>query len=74
MVFNLKFKIILFSFLNLFYLAYDALLGSKGDWKELCYRSMIHGGDNDSTGCIAGSWYGAVYGFNQVNPKLYEVI
>lgn len=53
-------------------IAYDALLGCKGDWKELCYRSMIHGGDNDSTGCIAASWYGAIFGFKGVNPKLYE--
>ncbi len=35
---------------------------------------MLHGGDNDSTGCIAGSFYGAIYGFNGVNEKNYKVI
>jgi ADP-ribosylarginine hydrolase len=35
-------------------IAYDALLGCNGDWIELCHRAMLHGGDNDSTGCIAG--------------------
>ena len=41
-------------------IAYDGLLGCGGDWKELCLRAMLHGGDNDSTGCIAGSWFGAL--------------
>ena len=30
---------------------------------------MLHGGDNDSTGTIAGAWFGAQYGFNGV-PKI----
>jgi ADP-ribosylarginine hydrolase len=34
---------------------------------------MLHGGDNDSTGCIAGSWYGALHGFNGVPRNNYEV-
>jgi ADP-ribosylarginine hydrolase len=55
-------------------IAYDALLSCKEDWKELCLRAMLHGGDNDSTGCIAGSFYGAIYGFNGVNEKNYKVI
>jgi ADP-ribosylarginine hydrolase len=29
---------------------------------------MLHGGDTDTTGCIAGSWYGAMYGFADI-PK-----
>ena len=44
-------------------IAYDALLGCKGDWNELCLRGVLHGGDNDSTGTIAGAWFGAMYGF-----------
>ncbi len=47
-------------------IAYDGLLGCGGDWRELCERAVLHGGDNDSTGCIAGSFYGAVYGFEGV--------
>ena len=33
----------------------------------------MHGGDNDSTGCIAGSWYGALYGLKGVSPNNYQV-
>ena len=47
-------------------IAYDALLGCKGDWNELCLRGVLHGGDNDSTGTIAGAWFGAMYGFKGV--------
>ena len=28
-------------------IAYDALLGCNGDWKELVLRGVLHGGDND---------------------------
>jgi len=27
------------------------------------FQSILHGGDNDSTGTIAGAWFGAFYGF-----------
>ena len=30
----------------------------------------MHGGDNDSTGTIAGAWYGAYYGWKDV-PKIH---
>lgn len=50
-------------------IAYDALLGSK-DWTDLCLRGMLHGGDNDSTGAIAGAWFGALYGFKGV-PEIH---
>ncbi|KAL9656224.1 hypothetical protein ABK040_007840 [Willaertia magna] len=43
-------------------IAYDALLGSNGNWEELLHRAALHGGDSDSTGTIAGAWYGALYG------------
>lgn len=49
-------------------IAYDAFLSSKGSWEELCLRAILHGGDNDSTGTIAGAWFGAFYGFKGV-PK-----
>ncbi len=54
-------------------IAYDGLLGCGGDWRELCLRAMLHGGDNDSTGCIAGGWYGALFGFKGVNPNNHQV-
>ncbi len=54
-------------------IAYDALLGSNDSWEELMLRAALHGGDSDSTGCIAGSWFGAIYGFKNVNKNNYEV-
>lgn len=47
-------------------IAYDSLLGSLDNYEEMCLRSMLHGGDNDSTGTIAGAWFGALYGFKGV--------
>ncbi|XP_072039310.1 ADP-ribosylhydrolase ARH1-like [Amphiura filiformis] len=50
-------------------IAYDAFLGASDSWEELCHRGMIHGGDNDSTGVMAGCWYGVMHGFEGV-PKI----
>merc|ERR1712025_414009 len=59
-------------------IAYDALLwvetqlpdGSDAErWAELCHRAVLHRGDNDSTGSIAGAWYGALHGFEGVPAK-----
>ena len=36
-------------------IAYGALLGCKEDCRELCMRSMFHGGDSDSTGIITAA-------------------
>ncbi len=49
-------------------IAYDALLGARDNWEELCLRAMLHGGDSDSTGTIAAAWFGAAFGFKNV-PK-----
>lgn len=53
-------------------IAYDAILGCKGDWKEFVLRGVLHGGDNDSTGVIGGAWFGALYGFNGVIENNYR--
>lgn len=53
-------------------IAYDALLGAGDSWEELCLRGMLHSGDNDSTGIIAGSAWGAMYGFKGVPKCNYE--
>jgi len=53
-------------------IAYDALLGSKGNWGELVKRGIIHGGDTTSTGIIAAAWFGAVYGVNSIPKQTYE--
>ncbi|XP_029460514.1 protein ADP-ribosylarginine hydrolase-like protein 1 isoform X3 [Rhinatrema bivittatum] len=53
-------------------IAYDALLGAGGDWKELCNRAMFHGGQGGATGSIAGFLYGLLYGLNGVPKGLYQ--
>ncbi|XP_023930724.1 ral guanine nucleotide dissociation stimulator-like 1 [Lingula anatina] len=35
-------------------------------------KAMLHGGDNDSTGVIAGACYGAMYGFQGVPENHYK--
>lgn len=41
-------------------------------FKELLLRGALHGGDSDSTGSIAGSWYGALFGFDHVPQSHYQ--
>nr|XP_033804645.1 protein ADP-ribosylarginine hydrolase-like protein 1 isoform X2 [Geotrypetes seraphini] len=53
-------------------IAYDALLGAGGDWKELCNRAMLHGGESGPTGSIAGCFYGLLYGLSNVPKGLYQ--
>lgn len=57
-------------------ISYDSLLNSivdgKISWDSLVFFSALHFGDNDSTGIICGAWYGALYGFYQINNKKME--
>jgi ADP-ribosylarginine hydrolase len=55
-------------------LAYDTLLESKGVWEKIVFFSMLHVGDSDTTGCIAGAWYGAVYGIKGVPKSNYKYL
>lgn len=47
-------------------IAYDCLVDAGPSWEKLVVYAMLHGGDTDTTGCIAASWYGALYGFGDV--------
>lgn len=49
-------------------IAYDCLLDSRNNWEKLIVYAMLHIGDTDTTGCISGSWYGALYGLSNI-PK-----
>jgi ADP-ribosylarginine hydrolase len=49
-------------------IAYDCLIDAQDSWEKLVIYSMLNAGDGDTTGCIAGSWYGALKGFQDVTP------
>ncbi|KAJ8783257.1 hypothetical protein J1605_009340 [Eschrichtius robustus] len=53
-------------------IAYDALLGAKGSWTELCHRAMFHGGESGATGAIAGCLFGLLHGLDTVPAGLYR--
>lgn len=55
-------------------MAYNALLDCDGNWEKLVYYSMLHGGDSDTVGSIAGGLYGSVYGSNNVPEHLLKYI
>ncbi len=47
-------------------MAYDALLDAGDKWETLIFYAMLHVGDTDTTGCIAGGWYGILYGMSDI--------
>ena len=51
-------------------MAYDALIDCDGLWEKLVFYSMLHPGDSDTVGAIAGGLYGIVYGFGDVPEKM----
>jgi ADP-ribosylarginine hydrolase len=53
-------------------MALQSLIDCDGKWEKLVFYSMLHGGDSDTVGAIAGGLYGATYGFGDVPKKLLE--
>ena len=53
-------------------MAYNALLDCNGIWEKLVYYVMLHGGDSDTVGAIAGGLYASVYGIDNVSKHLLE--
>lgn len=53
-------------------MAYDGLCDSDGNWEKLMYYTMLHGGDSDTVGAIAGGLYGIVYGYGNVPMRLLD--
>ena len=55
-------------------MAFDALLDCNGCWEKLVVYAMLHSGDSDTIGAVAGGLYGAVYGFGDVPKKMTQHI
>lgn len=53
-------------------MALQALIDCDGLWEKLVFYSMLHGGDSDTVGAIAGGFYGAIYGFGDVPKHLLK--
>jgi len=53
--------------------AYDCLLNShinnKYCWETFMINVAIHIGDNDTTGCIGGFWFGLLLGYNNIDKS-----
>ena len=55
-------------------MAYNGLIDCQGNWEKLVYYTMLHGGDSDTVGAIAGGLYGILYGYGNVPMRLLENI
>jgi ADP-ribosylglycohydrolase len=55
-------------------MAYDGLLECSGNWEKLIYYTMLHCGDSDTVGAIAGGLYGSVYGFGNVPENMMKYL
>lgn len=55
-------------------IAYDAYLHAEGRWLKVIEFGALHAGDNDSTGAIAGAWFGAQYGFAGIPENHTDMI
>ena len=53
-------------------IAYHALLECSGSFEKLVVYSMLHMGDSDTTGCIAGAFFSIVYGTENVPIHYFE--
>jgi ADP-ribosylglycohydrolase len=55
-------------------MAYDALLDCGGNWEKLVFYSILHPGDSDTIGAIAGGLYGAYYGKGDVPDNMLKYL
>jgi ADP-ribosylarginine hydrolase len=55
-------------------MAFDSLLDCDGCWEKLIVYAMLHSGDSDTIGAVAGGLYGAVYGFGDVPVQMLKHI
>lgn len=55
-------------------MAYDALLDSGDNWEKLIYYSMLHVGDSDTVGAVAGGLFGALYGIDNIPVHMLKYL
>jgi ADP-ribosylarginine hydrolase len=55
-------------------MAYDAVLDCDGKWEKLIVYAMLHSGDSDTIGAVAGGLYGAVYGMGDVPSNMLKYL
>lgn len=53
-------------------ISYDCLIDAGRNWEKLVIYSMLHMGDTDTTGAIAGGLYGILYEFENVPKNFLE--
>lgn len=50
-------------------MAYDGVMSSYGSFEKIIYYTMLHSGDTDTTGAIAGGIFGAYYGIKKLKSS-----
>ncbi len=55
-------------------MAYDSVLDCDGKWEKLIVYSILHSGDSDTIGAVAGGLYGAVYGMGDVPEQMLKYL
>lgn len=55
-------------------MVYDSLVDAEDSWEKLIYYAMLHVGDSDTIGAIAGGLFGALYGYESVPPRMINAI
>ena len=55
-------------------IAYDCLLTCNGSWEALIYYAMLNPGASDAFGSLAGAWYGAAHGNENVPQQLLDQV
>lgn len=53
-------------------MAYAAIIDGGDNWEKIIYYAMLHSGDSDTVGAIAGALYGILYGFKNVPQHLLK--
>jgi hypothetical protein len=53
-------------------MAYASIIDGGDNWEKIIYYAMLHSGDSDTVGAIAGALYGILYGLKNVPQHLLK--